>query len=67
MRSSTIYLFGAAIAALPMLLLAMSSSANAQYGVAAQSCPAGQHWENAGYVAEGKWRAAGCYKNGGRE
>ena len=26
----------------------------------AATCPAGTHWENAGYVRGGKWRAAHC-------
>jgi len=30
-------------------------------------CPPGTHWEDAGYVAEGKWRDAHCAKDGGRE
>ena len=32
-----------------------------------QACPPGTHWEPAGYIHGGKWRDAGCLKDGGRE
>ncbi len=33
----------------------------------AHACPPGTHWEEAGYVAHGKWRAARCARDNGRE
>jgi hypothetical protein len=44
------------------------SGANSSPGTSStHSCPPGTHWEEAGYVHDGKWRDAGCAKDGGRE
>jgi hypothetical protein len=40
---------------------------SSQSAPAAHSCPPGTHWEEAGYIHNGKWRDAGCLKDGGRE
>jgi hypothetical protein len=31
------------------------------------ACPAGTHWEEAGYVGHGKYRPARCARDNGRE
>ena len=75
MRIYTAYVIGFALALTPVMSL--SASADSYLGGAqptaneplptAQSCPAGQHWEAAGYVADGKWRDAHCAQDNGNE
>jgi hypothetical protein len=75
MRMNTICLVGFALAVMPLLSVSAlsaypASSTEARSGSftrVAEACPPGQHWEEAGYVAEGKWREAHCAKDGGRE
>jgi hypothetical protein len=69
MRLYTAYVIGFALALTPFMSLSASAS-DSYYGGAqpaanqpappAQACPAGQYWEPAGYVADGKWREAHC-------
>jgi hypothetical protein len=76
MRLDTaLYLAGLVVVATP-LLSATVLSAPATHNATIRSnmavlvddrCPPGTHWEDAGYVAEGKWRDAHCAKDGGRE
>jgi hypothetical protein len=74
MRVNTICLVGFALAAVPLLSVPalsaypVSPEARADsFTRIANACPAGQHWEEAGYVAEGKWRPAHCARDNGRE
>jgi hypothetical protein len=75
MRLSVAFLIGTAVAAMPLLSVTASSAypdrvtgaRSSHYINIAESCPPGEHWEEAGYVAEGKWREAHCAKDGGRE
>jgi hypothetical protein len=78
MRMNTAaYLIGAVVVATPLLSATVLSAPTARTSTArssqtvlvddAHNCPPGTHWEEAGYVAEGKWRDAHCAKDGGRE
>jgi hypothetical protein len=75
MRLSTACLIGVAMAATPLISTTAVSAYPDRAGTTltgmiladAHNCPAGQHWEESGYVAEGKWRDAHCAKDGGRE
>jgi hypothetical protein len=72
MRLTTLHMVVAALATAPLLSAAAQPAhpaavASSPIMRVAQDCPAGYHWEESGYVAEGKYRAAHCAKNGGRE
>jgi hypothetical protein len=75
MRMNTICVVGFALAVMPVLSVSAlsaypASPTEANSGAftrVANACPAGQHWEEAGYVADGKWRSAHCAKDDGRE
>jgi len=76
MRLKTVaYLIGLVAVATPLLSATVLSAPTARTVTARSSltvlvddrCPPGTHWEEAGYVAEGKWRDAHCAKDGGRE
>ena len=80
MRSTTAPLIAVALAAAALLWASAApaqtnrpAETNSSQGTpsqgapAAHSCPPGTHWEEAGYIHDGKWRDAGCLKNGGRE
>ena len=71
MKQSIIGLMGIAMAMTPLLLPTAVSADPARPAAAASSvltsvaisCPGGTHWENAGYVRGGRWRAAHCASN----
>ena len=75
MRSTTARLIPVAMAAATLFWASAAPAQtnrpaetnSSQSAPAAHSCPPGTHWEEAGYIHDGKWRDAGCLKNGGRE
>jgi hypothetical protein len=58
---------GASAADAPPPSAPPSSAQSNTQAPAATTCPAGTHWEPAGYIRDGKWRDARCAKDGGRE
>ena len=75
MRTYTAYLIAFVLAFMPFMSLSASADSYLagaqptpnQPPPVAQTCPAGQYWEPAGYVADGKWREAHCAENRGRQ
>jgi hypothetical protein len=75
MRMNTISVVGFALAVMPILSVSAlsaypASSTEARSGSftqVADACPAGQYWEEAGYVADGKWRPAHCANDRGHQ
>jgi hypothetical protein len=67
-KQSIIGLVGIAMTMTPLLsATAMSAyperpaaAASSVLTLVGMSCPVGTHWENAGYVRGGKWRAEHC-------
>ena len=68
MKRSLIGLVGIAMTMTPLLSVTAMSAYPGRPAAApssvltliGMSCPVGTHWENAGYVRGGKWRAANC-------
>lgn len=70
-RTLILFLF-VGIAAMPAAAQTPSGApppASSQYQPAPppQTCPAGTHWEEAGYIGHGKYRPARCARDNGRE
>jgi len=75
MRSNIALIAAFALAATPFLSIVarsadlghMTAARQANIVRVAQQCPAGEYWEDAGYVADGKWRDGHCAKATGHQ